>query len=268
MLACMCPNILNCHGHVLAKQAHKLSRGNGWTNMYLFHPEDKSKSIDGGHIVFFKGEKCPLSNCYFMDQHLLIIPYGAGDLRHNVTFRFGVRQAFSAMKAQDMKLPQIEQTILESESLGALNIAIKSLESHVRLTGVIGPWACSETIDIMHQIISSRYVSNTTFRDCCSSLKDKCPCKATANLFWGCGVDLEILHLLDPRLHPDLLQGRNVLGWIIKAVHTELQEGSAKDFSWISRVMLSNKFTDNMKDGLRDVCLHLDITSSGRYNPP
>ena len=166
-----------------------------------------------------------------------------------------------------MKLPQIEQTILESESLGALNIAIKSLKSHVRLTGMVGPWACSETIEILHQIISSKYVSNPTFRDCCSSLKDKCPCKATANLFWGCGVDLEILHSLDPRLHPDLLQGRNVLGWIIKAVHTELQEVSAKDFSWISRVMSSNKFTDNMKDGLRDVCLHLDITSSGRYNP-
>ena len=89
MLACMCPNILNCHGHVLAKQAHKLSRENGWTNMFLFHPEDKSKSIDGGHIVFFKGEKCPLSNCYFTDKHPFIVPYGEGDLRSNVTFRFG-----------------------------------------------------------------------------------------------------------------------------------------------------------------------------------
>ena len=73
--------------------------------------------------------------------------------------------------------------------------------------------------------------------------------------------------LTGPTSASDLLQGRNVLGWIIKAVHTELQEVSAKDFSWISRVMLSNKFTDNMKDGLRDVCLHLDITSSSRDNP-
>ena len=57
------------------------------------------------------------------------------------------------------------------------------------------------------------------------------------------------------------------MGLIIKAVHTDLQEGSAKDFSWVGRVMSSNKFTDNMKDGLRDVCLHLDITSASRYNP-
>ena len=90
MLACMCPNILNWHGHVLTKQAHELSGGNCWTNIYLFHPEDKSKSIDGGHIVFFKGEKCVLSNCYFTDKHPLIISYGEGDLRHNVTFRLGV----------------------------------------------------------------------------------------------------------------------------------------------------------------------------------
>ena len=146
-----------------------------------------------------------------------------------------------------MKLPKIEQTILDSESLGALNIAIKSLDSHVRLMGVVGPWACSETIEIMHQIISSKYISDPTFRHCCSSLKDKCPCEVTGNLFWGSGVDLETLHSLDPHMHPDLLQGRNVLGWIIKAY---LQEGSAKDFSWVGRVMLSNKFTDNMKDGL------------------
>ena len=171
------------------------------------------------------------------------------------------------MKARDMKLPQIDQTILDSESLGALNIAIKSLDSHVRLTGVVGPWVCSETIKIMHQTISSKYVSDPTFRDCCSSLKDKCPCKVMGNLFWGSGVDLEILCSLDPRLHPDLLQGRNVLGWIIKVVHTDSQEGSAKDFSWVGRGMSSNKFTDNMKDSLRDVYLHLDITSTGRFNP-
>ena len=166
-----------------------------------------------------------------------------------------------------MKLPQIEQTILDSESLGALNIAIKSLDSHVRLMGVVGQWACSETMEIMHQIISSKYVSDPTFRDCCSSLKDKCPCEVTGNLFWGSGVDLEILCSVDPCMHPNLLQGRNVLGWIIKAVHTDLQEGSAKDFSWVGRVMSSNKFTDNMKDSLQDVCLHLDITSAGQYNP-
>ena len=91
---------------------------------------------------FYKGEKCPLSNCYFTDDHPLILPYGEGDLRHDVRFKYGECQAFSAMKARDMKLPQIE--------LGTLNIAIKSLESHVRIMGVLGPWACSEMIDIMH----------------------------------------------------------------------------------------------------------------------
>ena len=80
-------------------------------------------------------------------------------------------------------------------------------------------------------------------------------------------MDLEILCSLDPCLHPDLLQGRNVLGWIIKVVHTDSQEGSAKDFSWVRRVMSSNKLTDNMKDGLQDVCLHLGMTSAGQYNP-
>ena len=98
MLACMCPNILQCHGHVLDKQACEINRGNGWTNMYLFHPQDKLESIDGGHIVFFKGEKCHLSNCYFTNAHSLIILYSEGDLRHNVTFRFGAWQAFSTMK--------------------------------------------------------------------------------------------------------------------------------------------------------------------------
>ena len=160
-----------------------------------------------------------------------------------------------------MKLSQIEKPILKSELLGAVNIANKSLESH--MMGVVGLWADSETIETMHHIISSPYISYPTFRACCSSLKDKCPCEVTANLFWGCGVDLEILHSLDPHLHPDLLQGRNVLGWIIKALHTQLDEGLTPDFSWVGRVMLGNNFMDKMMDGPQDVCLHLNITSAG-----
>ena len=139
MLACMCPNILNCHWHALAKHAHEVNSGKDWKNVYLFTADDKLLSIDGGHVIFFKGEKCPLSNCYFTDSHSLLVPYGEGEFRCDVKFKFGACQAFAAMKARDMKLPHIEKTILEVETLGLLNVAIKSLESHVRLTGVVGP---------------------------------------------------------------------------------------------------------------------------------
>ena len=62
--------ITTCHNHVLVPMAH---------DPLLREVADNSLSIDGGDVVFFKGERCPLSNCYYNVQHPILIEWDEGD---------------------------------------------------------------------------------------------------------------------------------------------------------------------------------------------
>ena len=66
MLACICPNVASCHGHVLARMVH--DKQPEYENLFHASPEDESLSIDEGDVFFLKGEKCPLSNYYYCDD--------------------------------------------------------------------------------------------------------------------------------------------------------------------------------------------------------
>ena len=61
MLACICPDVASCHGHVLAQMAHD-KQPEYYENLFRASPEDESLSIDGGDVVFFKGKNvhCPI----------------------------------------------------------------------------------------------------------------------------------------------------------------------------------------------------------------
>ena len=56
-LVTICPNIMCCHGHLLAKLAQ------GEKNLTKIFDET-SLFIGATPVIFFKGEKCPISNCY------------------------------------------------------------------------------------------------------------------------------------------------------------------------------------------------------------
>ena len=60
MLACICPDVPSCHGHVLARMVH--DKQPEYENLFRASPEDKSLSIDGGDVVFsrVKNVHCPI----------------------------------------------------------------------------------------------------------------------------------------------------------------------------------------------------------------
>ena len=55
MLACICPDVTSCHGHVLARMVH--DKHPDYENIFRASPEDESLSIDGGDVVFFQGSR-------------------------------------------------------------------------------------------------------------------------------------------------------------------------------------------------------------------
>ena len=112
-LGCICLNIRNCHGHLLTK----LAQGEAKLTKVFDEP---SLSIDMGPIVFFKGEKCPLSNCYFNTAH----PIKVSHEDEEFVFPFGVRQASSALKSRDMKWDRNERSIAEAKDIKVLNLAL------------------------------------------------------------------------------------------------------------------------------------------------
>ena len=65
MLGCICPNIRHCHGHLLAKLVQGEDK---LTNVF----DKASLSIDMDQAVYFKGEKCPFSNCYYDTTHPIV----------------------------------------------------------------------------------------------------------------------------------------------------------------------------------------------------
>ena len=78
MLASICPDVTSCHGHILAQMVHD-KQPDEYENLFRALPEDESLSIDGGDVVFFKGEKCPLSNYYYCDDCPMEFCVVAGD---------------------------------------------------------------------------------------------------------------------------------------------------------------------------------------------
>ena len=46
------------------------------------------------------------------------------------------------------------------------------------------------------------------FEEYCEALGSKIPCEATKNEFWACGLDMEVLRSLDPRLRVHYMKGK------------------------------------------------------------
>ena len=83
----------------------------------------------------------------------------------------------------------------------------------------------------MFELLKAKHEADLMFRSFCEKLGPKVPCEATVNKYWGCGVDMEVLHSLDLRLLKETVIGHNTLGWLIKIVHTEHMP--SEDYGWI-----------------------------------
>ena len=98
-------------------------------------------SIDGGDVVFFKGEKCPLSNYYYCDNCPMELCAVLGDDDDDVNtddsdydepeLRYGARQAFAALKARKMGLNACYRKIVSPRNASQLHAAIGQMECHI-----------------------------------------------------------------------------------------------------------------------------------------
>ena len=266
MLACICPDVTSCHGHVLARMVH--DKHPEYENIFRASPEDESLSIDGGDVVFFKGQECPLSNYYYCDEHSMEFCTVAGDDDEECVLsddsdydepelKYGARQAFAALKARKMGLMKSYRKIVSPRNASQLHAAIGEMEYHIR-AGNGKLWKTRDTIKTMHHIISDKWLCMPPFEEYCEALGSKIPCEATKNEFWACGLDMEVLRSLDPRLRVHYMKGKNILGWIIKVVMTQLGPEMG-DYSWVRPALGSDSLSDSVKEGLADVLTALNL---------
>ena len=99
---------------------------------------ETSLSIDAGPVMFFKGEKCPLSNCYFNTAYPVKIKHD--DKEEPLNFPLGIHQAFSAMKCRDLGWKNMESSIREAKNITELNTVLKSFNTRSRSVKLSKPW--------------------------------------------------------------------------------------------------------------------------------
>ena len=252
ILGCICLNITCCHGYLLAKLAQEEK---DLKNVF----NETSLSIDAGPVMFFKGKKCPLSNCYLNTAYPVEIK--DDDEEALLNFPFGMHQAFTAMKCRDLGWNNMESSIREVKNITKMNTILKSFDVRSRSVKPSKPWNVLRTLEFMFELLKAKHEAHLKFRLFCEKLGPKVPCEATINKFLGCGVDMEVLRSLDPRLLKKTVMGHNTLGWLIKIVHTERMP--SEDYSWIQPVLNSDYFPQSMKDGLQDVIRLLSLTECG-----
>ena len=243
-----------------------LSRDTKFENLFHASPEDESLSKDGADVVFFKGEKCPLSNYYYCDDCPMEFCVVAGDDNDDVDtddsdydeleLRYGAWQAFAALKARKMGLDACYWKIISPRNASQPQAAIGQMECHIRGSQG-GLWKMTDMIKTMYCIIKEKWHSMPPFQSHCVALESKIPCEATSNKFWACGLDMQVLHSLDPWLQPHHMKGKNILGWIIKVVMSQF--GMKIDYSWVDQVLEMSLLSVNVKDGLWNVLTALKL---------
>ena len=271
ILACICPDVASCHGHVLARMVH--NKQAKYENLFRALPEDESLSIDGGDVVFFKGEKCPMSNYYYCDDcRPMTFCAVVGDDNdddddnddvdtHNLVYdepelRYGARQEFAALKARKMGLDACYRKIVSPRNVSQLHAAIGQMECHMRGSWG-GLWKTMDTIKTMYHIIKEKWYCMPPFKSYCAALGSKIPCEATSNEFWACGLDMQMLRSLDSRFRPHHMKGKNILSWIIKVVASQF--GTKIDYSWVDQVLETSSLSASVKDILWDVLTALKL---------
>ena len=242
-----------------------------YENLFHASPEDQTLSIDWGDMVFFKGEKCPLSNYYYCDHkcHPMTFYAVAGDddddnsddddddlLYNKPQLRYGAWQAFAALKARKMGLDACYQKIVLPRNVSQLHAAIRQMECHMRGSQG-GLWKITDTIKTVYHIIKEKWYCMPPFKSYCMALANKIPCKATLNEFWACGLDMQVLHSLDPCLQPHHMKGKNILSWIITVVASQF--GVKMDYSWVKQALETSSLSVSVKDGLWDVLTALKL---------
>ena len=203
-LGCLCPNLDECHGNVLIELLHE-----------FFPSESEMRGYILCHqYLFFKGQRSPLSNCYVHDIKT-----------QDGTF-INVHQMYGWKKATALGERFVAKNILEERDPTKIFKLLKALARRNV------PQSTEDLVYWMFLFLCEKWDSVPQFRDECFHYMNELYFEATADTFWGCGLDIKMIEQAKQRedFHTKqilgTLTGFNILGWLVKVVSLLKSGGS------------------------------------------
>ena len=203
-LGCLCPNLDECHGNVLIELLHE-----------FFPSESEMRGYILCHqYLFFKGQRSPLSNCYVHDIKM-----------QDGTF-INVYQMYGWKKATALGERFVAKNILEERDPTKIFKLLKALARRNV------PQSTEDLVYWMFLFLGEKWDSVPQFRDECFHYMNELYFEATADTFWGCGLDIKTIEQAKQRedFHKKqilgTLTGFNILGWLVKVVSLLKSGGS------------------------------------------
>ena len=203
-LGCLCPNLDECHGNVLIELGHEFFPSGSEIRFYILCHQ----------YLFFKGHRSPLSNCYV----------------HNIKTQDGtfinVHQMYGWKKAIALGERFVDKNILEERDPAKIFKLLKALASRNV------PQSTEDLIYWMFLFLCEKWDSVPKFHNECFHYMNELYFEATADTFWGCGLDIKMIEQTKQRedFHTKqilgTLTGFNILGWLVKVVSLLKSGGS------------------------------------------
>ena len=200
-LGCLCPNLDECHGNVLIELVHE------------FLPSERGYILCHQYL-FFKCQRSPLSNFYV----------------HNIKMQDGtfinVHQMYGWQKATALEERFVAKNILEKRDPTKIFKLLKALARRNV------PQSMEDLVYWMFLFLCENWDSVPQFQDECFHYMNELYFEATADTFWGCGLDIKMIEQAKQRedFHTKqilgTLTGFNILGWLVKVVSLLKSGGS------------------------------------------
>ena len=165
--------------------------------------------------LFFKGQRFPLSNYYVHDIKI-----------QDGTF-INVHQMYRWKKAIALGERFVAKNILKESDPAKIFKLLKALASRNV------PQSMEDLVYWMFLFLCEMWESVSQFHNECFHYMNKLYFEATADTFWGCGLDIKMIEQVKQRedFHTKqilgTLTGFNILGWLVKVVSFLKSGGSS-----------------------------------------
>ena len=202
-LGCFCKDLTQCHGQELVKIVNETDVAAGF--------DISTQFIHGNQIMFFKGEKSPLSNLHKSPMKINDIVFTCLEQARAHHLATHIGEKFIAQKLANYDISTKELLTLSKNLVKSDNFKISN-------------FTLNENIQLVHSLLKVKMAQDTKFRKLVQKHKTLIFVEATYNKFWGCGADIQnLLSNRETVLQMKLFPGLNILGWLI----TEIAQGKA-----------------------------------------
>ena len=202
-LGCLCPNLDECHGNVLIELLHEFFPSESEMRVTFYVISISFSKVKGHHcqIVTFTILKCKMGHLSMFIRCMggkKLLLWGK-DLWPRYPGRERSHKDFQA-----------------TESLARRNV----------------PQSTEDLVYWMFLFLCEKWDSVPQFRDECFHYMNELYFEATADTFWGCGLDIKTIEQAKQRedFHTKqilgTLTGFNILGWLVKVVSLLKSGGS------------------------------------------